>query len=100
MKRCEKFANALLIAAIVACGALMLYAMFLSKLQPQQLWKYYLICLGGIVFFAFGLLRWHTETKVNVTLFCISVVSTIYFIEIALFFQWIPNSRHRQMEAL
>ncbi|NEP28791.1 MAG: hypothetical protein F6K49_45270, partial [Moorea sp. SIO3I6] len=65
--------------------ALLIDATFLSPLLPEQLTKYYLVAVAGILLFSFAVLKWRNETKVNFALALLSIGLALYLLEVLLF---------------
>jgi len=85
MRRREKFANIVLVSGIIYCIAVLLYSRFLSSLSPEQLNKYYLAAVTGLLIFAIAF-KWREEWKVNFALTVLAIGFSLYLIEIVLFF--------------
>ena len=100
MRRREKFANTVLAGAITFCRALLIYAAFFSPLSLAQLSKYYLVALTALFLFAFALLKWREETKVNFALAVLSIGFTLYLLEVLLFFGVIGGVRKPTSEQI
>jgi hypothetical protein len=84
MRRREKFANVILTTAMIYCIIMLIYALFISSLSPEQLVQYFLVI--AISFFIFAMaLKWREEWKVNFVLITLSVAFVIYVLEILLF---------------
>ncbi|AOX02977.1 hypothetical protein BJP34_29210 [Moorena producens PAL-8-15-08-1] len=86
MRQPEKFANIVLTCAITFCLAVLIHSTFLSPLSPEQLTKYYLVAVAGLLLFGFALLKWREETKVNFALALLSMGFALYVLEVLLFF--------------
>ncbi|NEO13856.1 MULTISPECIES: hypothetical protein [unclassified Moorena] len=86
MRQPEKFATIVLTGAITFCLAVLIHSTFLSPLSPEELTKYYLVAIAGLLLFGFALLKWREEMKINFVLALLSIGFGLYLLELLLFF--------------
>lgn len=85
MNKSSKFADSVLAVSIIIFLIILGYALLRSNMHPAgSMSKYYIFSLAGILFFAYALLKFNPDTKVNISLMTVSILFSIYAIEVFL----------------
>lgn len=104
MSKASKFANTVLVSIIILLPLILFYTLSRSKLHPPgEMNKYYSISIAGFLFFTYVLLRCNVELKVRVALLMLSIVLSIYTIEIILSYEkknYLQHNRAKLAEDL
>jgi hypothetical protein len=84
MKRGVKFANIVLIGAMILCAALFLYALSDNFLPKNSVYSFYFISITMFILLLFVFFRCKDEMKINISLILLISAAGIYIIEIIL----------------